>query len=133
MLVFDAEPVPRPLDLVGGVRLHAVAGSDGPVLDLFARLLDVAPDGSAHLITRGQVHVPDADGKVELDVDLGQVGYRLRRSHHLRPHVASSDFPEYLPQPGTGENPWTAVKVCSNRQSLRPGACLSFAVLDNAT
>ena len=129
VLVFDAEPVRAPLDLVGGVRLHAVAGSDGPAFDLFARLVDVAPGGAAHLIARGQVHVPDADGEVALDVDLGQVGYRLRPGHRLRLHIASSDFPEFMPQPGTGEDPWTAVEVCPNRQSLRAGARLSLPVL----
>lgn len=130
VLVFDGEAASEPLDLVGAVGLAATAGSDGPAFDLFARLLDVAPDGAARLIARGQAHVPRADGELELALDLGQVGYRLRAGHRLRLHVASSDFPEYMPQPGTGENPWTAVEVRRNAQTLRAGALLTYSVLD---
>jgi putative CocE/NonD family hydrolase len=129
VLVFNAPPVAAPLDLVGAVDLAATAGSDGPAFDLFARLLDVAPDGSAHLIARGQLHVPRCAGEHDLRVDLGQVGYRLRTGHHLRLHVASSDFPEFVPQPGTGESPWSAVEVRRNEQTLRAGARLTFSVL----
>jgi len=130
VLVFDGEPVgPEPLDLVGAVALDAVAGSDGPAFDLFARLLDVSPDGAAHLIARGQLHVPRADGEHALRLDLGQVGYRLRPGHRLRLHVASSDFPEYMPQPGTGEEPWSAVAVRRNEQTLRAGARLTLSTL----
>lgn len=130
VLVFDAERVTAPLDLVGAVRLEATAGSDGPSFDLFARLLDVAPDGAAHLIARGQVHAPQAGAELDVTIDLGQVGYRLRPGHHLRLHVASSDFPEYVPQPGTGESPWAAVEVRCNEQTLRAGARLTFSVLE---
>ena len=67
----------------------------GPVMDVFVRLLDEGP--------------------------TALLGYRLRTGHRLRLHVASSDFPEYLPQPGTGASPWIATDVVTNTQALNIG------------
>ncbi len=121
VLVFEAPVVDEDTDYAGAVELVATVCSDGPRMDVFARVLDVAPDGSAHLIAHGQQHLKDSSAAVALTVDLGQIGYRLAAGHHLRLHVASSDFPEFIPQPGTGEHPWLAVDVKTNRQSLWVG------------
>lgn len=130
VLAFSGEPVQRDLDLAGAVRLRGRFGSDGPVLDLFARLLDVWPDGSARLITRGQLRVIEPGADVEVEIELGQVGYRLQAGHALRLHITASEFPEFLPQPGTGENPWTAVQIRPNLLTLQEGARLTLGVLD---
>ncbi len=121
VLVFDGEPVGRDTDLVGGVRLEATVGSDGARMDLFVRLLDVAPEGPARLVARGQVHVQDSSEPRRVQVDLQQIGYRLAAGHHLRVHLASSDYPEFVPQPGTGEHPWLATESRANRQSVLLG------------
>jgi predicted acyl esterase len=118
VLVFTAAAVPAPLDLAGPVRLDAVIGSDGPEMDLFARLLDVAPDGTARLIARGQQTVLEPGDAFAVTIDLGQTGYRLPTGHALRLTLASSDAPEFVPAPGTGEHRWTAVKTTPNRQRL---------------
>jgi predicted acyl esterase len=90
------------------------------------RLLYVSPDGSALRIARGQVQVRDATTPARVDVDLGQLGYRLAAGHRLRVHVSSSDFPEFIPQPGTGEEPWGAVAMRPNRQHLAVGGAEGF-------
>jgi predicted acyl esterase len=38
--------------------------------------------------------------------------------HRLRLQVASSDYPLYLPHPGTAENPWLAVETRINHQRV---------------
>lgn len=119
VLVFTGEPVAEPLDLAGPILFHTVFGSDGPEADLFARLLDVAPDGSARLIARGQQTVLDPGSGVPVTVDLGHTGYRLAPGHALRLTLASSDAPEFVPVPGTGEHRWLAVKTIPNQQRLR--------------
>jgi len=121
VLVFDADPVTDPTDLVGGVVLNATVASTGPSMDVFARVLDVAPDGAAHLVARGQVHVKDATVRTDAAIDLGQIGYRLAAGHRLRLHIASSDYPEFIPQSGTGENFWSATEFASNTQTLVVG------------
>lgn len=118
---FNGPTLNSDLDLVGSVTFTAECASTGPCMDLFVRLLDVGPNGSAHLIARGQQHlIRDTEG-ARLVIDMGQVGYRVRSGHRLRLHVASSDFPEFVPQPGTGEHPWLAVSVQRNEQTLIVG------------
>ncbi|GAA1056247.1 acyl esterase [Agromyces luteolus] len=126
VLVFDAEPATDDLDLTGPVRVAARVASDGPVMDVFVRLLDVAPDGTALRIARGQVQVTDATAPADVDIDLGQLGYRLCAGHRLRVHVSSSDSPEFIAQPGTGEEPWGARETVPNRQRLLLGGSHPF-------
>jgi len=121
VLTFTTDAFARDVDLAGPARVAASISSDGPVMDFFARLLDVAPDGTALRIARGQVQVTEAGTPAAVDVDLGHVGYRVRAGHRLRLHVHSSDFPEFLPQPGTGEEPWGAAATCVNRQRITLG------------
>ena len=66
-----------------------------------------------------QEHVPDAGAPAE--VYLGHTGYRVEPGHRLRLHVASSDFPVFLPHPGTAENPWDATATKTNRHVLAAG------------
>lgn len=131
VLVFDQAPADHDTDLVGGVRMTATVGSDGPRMDVFVRMLDVDPDGAARLVARGQVHVVDSTERRQVEIDLGQVGYRLRSGHRLRVQVSSSDYPEFIAQPGTGEHPWLADKVVPNTQTLAEAA-LTFHALPGA-
>ncbi|SFR83371.1 hypothetical protein SAMN05428970_2791 [Agromyces sp. CF514] len=128
VLRFDSAVLSADVDLVGPVSARALVASDGPVMDLFVRLLDVAPDGTALRIARGQRQLLDATEPGVLDVDLGQLGYRLRAGHRLRVHVSSSDYPEFLPQPGTGADPWTWGETRSNRQRLVVGGADGLAI-----
>lgn len=107
VLVFTSSPQSDDVDLAGPAAASICLRSDGPVLDCFIRLLDLAPDGTAIRIARGQRQLRDATRSETLSIDLGQIGYRLRAGHRLRLHVCGSDYPEFLPQPGTGRDPWT--------------------------
>jgi predicted acyl esterase len=65
---------------------------------------------------------------------MGHTGYRLRAGHRLRLHVASSDFPLYVPHPGDGQNPWHFTTGNAAGQTLRTGGShpsyVSLHVLD---
>lgn len=131
VLRFDSAPLEADVDLAGPVSTRVRIASDGPVMDCFVRLLDVAPDGTALRIARGQVQLLDAnaaDGPVDVEIDLGQLGYRLGAGHRLRVHVSSSDYPEFLPQTGTGADPWTWGDTRTNTQSLVVGGADGFAL-----
>lgn len=145
VLVFTTAPAESDVDLTGPARAVARVGSTGPVMDCFVRLLDVAPDGTALRIARGQLQLrrasasepgeasgqSDADrgtGDETLEIDLGHLGYRLRAGHRLRAHVSSSDYPEFLPQPGTGADPWTWGPTARNTQHLTIGGPAAFAL-----
>jgi uncharacterized protein len=54
--------------------------------------------------------------------------------HHLRLQLASSDYPLYLPYPGTDEDPWRAVTGRPSEQTLSVGgvseAYVSLTIAD---
>lgn len=118
VVTFAAEPATEPLDLAGPVVLHVALTSTAPSADLFAKVYDVSPDGAAHMIVRGQGHLRSGAYGHLVEVELGHTGYRVRPSHRLRLQLASSDFPEFVPHPGTTEHRWTAVDTERTTQTL---------------
>jgi putative CocE/NonD family hydrolase len=136
VLTFTSEPSESPLDLAGPVSLLVHVASSGPSMDVHAKLCDVAADGTAAMIVRGQARVTDPDQDRGVVIEMGHTGYRLRRGHRLRIAIASSDFPGFLWHPGTAEHPWYAVKAERNTQTLILGGasstCLTCTVVTNA-
>jgi putative CocE/NonD family hydrolase len=134
VLTFTSEALDRPLDLVGPASVRVAVGSTAPSTALFAKLVDVGQDGSAMMLTRGQtmVHLPDPSRPVR--IDLAHMGYRVLPGHRLRVQLASSDFPLYLPYPGTDDDPWQAVAGRPSEQTLeagrRSGAFVSLTIAD---
>jgi predicted acyl esterase len=121
VVTFTAEPLNRPLDLTGPARLRVRVGSSATSMHLHAKLADVAPDGTARMLLRGQAHVQDPDPDQTVEISLGHTGYRLQPGHRLRVHLACSDYPLYIWHPGTGENPWHAIQGTRNEQTLVTG------------
>ncbi len=134
VVVFTGEPLTKPLTLTGRVVAHLSVGSDGPSMYLHVKLVDVTPDGGAHALLYGQLAVDDPGDGVWAEVNLGHTGHRLMPGHRLRLQVASSDFPLYLPHPGTAESPWYAVNTMINHQRVFTGGSrpshLSLTVLE---
>ncbi|MFE7723380.1 CocE/NonD family hydrolase [Nocardia rhizosphaerihabitans] len=133
VLTFTAATATEPVDLVGPVSLRVQVRSEGPEMDVFARLLDVAPDGAAHLIARGQLTVLDSGYDSDIEIDLGHLGYRLETGHALRLTVAASDSPEHVVDWGLGGNRWAQPESAVNSQSVTlggdGGAVLTLSVL----
>ncbi|MFF4256594.1 CocE/NonD family hydrolase [Streptomyces sp. NPDC001663] len=136
VVVFTTDPATEPLDLAGPVRAALTVGTDGPSAHVYLKLLDVSPDGAAHVLVRGQRLIPGGP-PAPVTFDLTHTGYRLRPGHALRLHIASSDFPTYLPHPGTEENPWLAADGKATTQTLLIGgehaSHLSVTVVDAAS
>ena len=122
VLTFTGERLTRPLDLAGPIEVEARVSSTAPTADVFVKLLDVAPDGSAHMIVRGQVHLDDARTISRAHVNLSHTGYRVRPGHALRVHLSSSDFPLFIPNSGTEENRWTVAEPRASQQTLHVSA-----------
>lgn len=121
VLTFTSPEQLIPLDLAGPVALSVRVGTSGPSMQIHAKLLDVAPDGAAHMITRGQMQLDAPDPDVLHEIYLGHTGYRVRPGHRLRIHMACSDFPLFIWNPGNGLNPWHATSGQRNTQRLVTG------------
>ncbi|HET6847881.1 MAG TPA: CocE/NonD family hydrolase [Gaiellales bacterium] len=122
VLAFTGTPLEHPLDLAGPVTARLRVASSGPSMQLHLKLVDVFPDGRALMLVRGQTTVQTPGSEiVDAAVYLSHTGYRMEPGHRLRVQVASSDFPLYVPHPGTDESPWSAVETSPNRQRLHCG------------
>jgi uncharacterized protein len=121
VMVFTAPSWDEPVTLAGRVVAHLEVGSDAPSMFLHVKLVDVHRDGRAHTLLFGQQVVHNPGPGTVADVYLGHTGYRVMPGNQLRLHVASSDFPVFLPHPGTNENPWYTTTTRTNRQTLATG------------
>lgn len=121
VLVFSTDPLQAELDLAGPLRAELRVGSSAPCMHVIVRLIDVFPDGRTRRIRDGAALVRAASDDRHVIVDLGHTGYRVGVDHRLRVHIASSEFPRYLPYFGDERDPWTATDGVSNQQRIRLG------------
>src|SRR4051812_39236035 len=128
-LTFTGPELKAPLRLGGPSELRFWAITEASDMAWVARLADVAPDGSARLITQGWLrasfrHVDpdrsrpgapyltdDRDTAVtpgettEYRMDIWDTAYTLAPGHRLRLWLGSSDSPAHQPLPVAGRHP----------------------------
>ena len=127
-LTYTTPALKAPLHLVGPSELRFWAVTEASDMAFVARLLDVAPDGSARLITQGWLRSSfrawdpkrSRDGKPylpddtlapvtvgeddEYRVDIWDTAYTLAPGHRLRVWLSSSDTPNHEPLQEAGRN-----------------------------
>lgn len=114
--VFETPPLDRDLRVVGAVRAEIHVSSDAPDADLWAKVLDVAPDGTAlSLMNPGNdvQRISFRDGGprqllrsgeiVAVRFDKLFIGNLFRRGHRLRLVLMPSFFPHFSQNLHTGE------------------------------
>lgn len=132
--VFDSPPLPEPMTLAGPVTLSATISTDRVSSDLFARLIDIGPDGRGALIARGSIRMENANQEARRAVRLLHAGYRVQEGHRLRLQLASSDATEFVPNPGDGTSGWDAERILPAQVAVRTDReqplTLRFSVLE---
>jgi len=128
VLTFTTPAYGEPVTLAGRVLARLELASDGPSMFVHVKLVDVHEDGRAHTLLFGQRVVERPRVGATTEVYLGNTGYRVLPGHRLRLHVASSDYPVFLPHPGTSENAWDAIETRTNRQTLVTGGAAASHV-----
>ncbi|MBV9212484.1 MAG: CocE/NonD family hydrolase [Actinobacteria bacterium] len=120
-LTWRTDALTKPLTLAGSSALHLEAASSATDTDWFAKLSDVAPDGSESIITEGflrashrrldytrSTHIrpwhtntdpkPIRPGHIyDYDIAIWPTAYMLAKGHRLQLRVNSYDFPTHLP------------------------------------
>lgn len=83
--VWATAPWPVPAKLRGIPRLHLTYTVDGPAPTLIAHLFDVAPDGTANIITHAPFVNPDVESgqPVTVDIELQAAGYDVPAGHRV--------------------------------------------------
>lgn len=107
-LCFDSAPLAEDIELVGLPHVRLRIGADTPEAFVFARLCDVWPDGSSHLITRGNLNLthrnshefPEAlePGEFyDVGISLKAVAQRIPAGHRVRLALSTSYWPWIWP------------------------------------
>jgi putative CocE/NonD family hydrolase len=117
LLRYTGEALGSALEIAGSAKLVLHATSDAKNTDFVAKLVDLAPDGSALNLCEGIIRCPwrDAgegasdtarpglDTPRALEIDLWACAWRFERGHRIRLEVASASFPRFDRNPGGGD------------------------------
>lgn len=119
-LTWRTPDLTSPLTLSGPIALHLVAASSASNTDWFAKLADVAPDGSESIVAEGQLRAslralapgstaqepleslttpqPLVPGQFyDFEIAIAPTGYTLAPGHRLQLRVTSDNMPNALP------------------------------------
>ena len=106
ILVYQTEPLKMAMEVTGYPEVVFYAASSAPDTDFFARLIDVAPDGSNCDVAMGMVRARFRDGLksskllkpgqvTEFRIKLRPTSNEFQAGHRIRLDITSSDFPNY--------------------------------------
>lgn len=109
-LTFQTDPLDEPIEIAGDPLVDLVFTSDRPVASVAARLVDVAPNGSATRVSYGLLNLTHRDshekpaplvpGQVyRARVPLKHVAQTFRKGHRLRLALSTNYFPLAWPAP----------------------------------
>jgi putative CocE/NonD family hydrolase len=118
VLVFTSDPLSEPLEIIGAVAVVAHVETSAADTDVMAKLLDVHPGGFAQRLCDGMVRLRYRAGfaaeqqvtpgeTYEVRISLWDTCVRLPAGHRLRVEIASSAFPKFDVNLGTGTDPVT--------------------------
>jgi putative CocE/NonD family hydrolase len=109
-LVYDSAPLAEDLEILGLPRAHLQVSADRPLAHWFTRLSDVAPDGTATLVTGAGFNGAHRDSsrdprplepgrRVALDVEMHFTSWVFPRGHRIRLSVSNAQWPMIWPTP----------------------------------
>ena len=109
-LVYDSAPLQADVAILG--RPHALlrASATAPLADWFARLSDVAPDGTVTQITGAGINGAQRDSMTEprdlepgkvypLDIEMHLTSWVFPKGHRIRVAISNALWPMMLPTP----------------------------------
>lgn len=109
-LVYDSEPIEEDFEILGMPRAVLKVAADAPLARWFARLSDVAPDGTVTLVAgagfngahRESARDPKAltpGRSVTLDIEMHFTSWIFPKGHRIRLAVSNSQWPMFWPTP----------------------------------
>lgn len=140
VLVYSTSALERDIEVTGPVRLEFFASSSAVDADFTAKLVDVAPDGTAINLTEGILRAkyrdsqatatPLVPGKVyPLTIDLWATSNVFRVGHRILLEVSSSNFPRFDRNLNTGESAATSAKWATATNTILHDAAHPSALI----
>jgi uncharacterized protein len=117
ILKFYSDPLEKPLEITGRIKLQLHVATDAPDTDFTAKLLDVYPEADGRellmldaiqrvkLRNGPKAPVPligSAEEIIALEIDLGSTSWIFNTGHRIGLHISSSNYPKYEVNPNTG-------------------------------
>jgi putative CocE/NonD family hydrolase len=103
VLVFTGSPLETDLNICGLVQAEIWASSPSSLMDVFIRISDVYPDGSAYnIVDAMERKTVKPDEPVRIDMAINYTAYRLQAGHRLRVDIAASNAPHFDVNQNTG-------------------------------
>ena len=109
-MTFDSAPLPSRLEILGAPSLRLKIAVDRPVAFVAARLMDVAPDGAATLITYGLHNLAHVENHARVEsvtpgeefetvATLNDIAHAFPAGHRIRVALSTSYWPRVWPSP----------------------------------
>jgi hypothetical protein len=141
ILVFTSAALDQAMEVTGPVTVDLYARSSAPDTDFTAKLVDVYPDGTAVNLSNGIERAsyrsslsdpaPITPGEVyEYKINVWPTSNLFGKGHKIRLEISSSDYPQFAPNPNTGE-PFgaSAATQVANQTILHDAAHRSAVIL----
>ena len=136
VLTFDTEPLPKDLEVTGPVEAEIYVSADVKDFDLWVRLLDVAPDGTAFNLMSPGLDVLRASYRDEtVEPKLLQLGrvYRLDlnrmvtsdvflKGHRIRVQISGAFYPHFSRNLQTGKSEIESAEMQEGRITVHHDA-----------
>jgi uncharacterized protein len=114
ILRFRSEPQNQDVEVTGHVAVTLWASTTAIDTDWTAKLVDVWPDGRAYNVCDGIIRARYRNGTstpvfiaprqpAQFTIDLGATAHVFVAGHRIRVDIASSNFPRFDRNPGTGK------------------------------
>jgi predicted acyl esterase len=114
-LIFTTDPLAQRVEITGLPRVRLHFSSTARVMDVIAKICDVAPDGTVSLVTRGQLNVAHREGLDKpayltpgtvygINVEIKGASYAFEPGHRIRLAITSGEFQTILSTPENGNN-----------------------------
>ncbi len=114
ILVFTSSPLTTALNVTGPISVELYASTSATDTDFTAKLVDVAPDGTALNLNNGIQATrfrnslshpePVHPGEIyKYRIKIWPVSNLFMPGHRIRLEISSSDYPQFAPNPNTGD------------------------------
>jgi putative CocE/NonD family hydrolase len=140
ILVYQTEPLAAALEVTGYPEVILHASSSAPDTDFFAKLIDVAPDGTNRDIASGMVRARYRDGLdtpkllkageiVEYRIKLRPTANEFQAGHRIRLDISSSDFPNFDRNHNTAADQNADAELVTATQTVHHGGATPSRLL----
>jgi putative CocE/NonD family hydrolase len=114
VLVYTSAPLQNDTEVTGPVTVNLWAASSSPDTDFTAKLTVVRPDGQVTNLNNGIIRTPFRESlsdphaatpgtPYEYRIQIWPTSYEFRARDRIRVEISSSDYPQFAPNPNTGE------------------------------